>query len=104
MTVEEIFAEAIAHRDPGVRSQYVASACGGNPELMARVAALLAAHDRASSFLELPAVASAQTADCAPPAGIAGRFEQTPLLAQDETVGAVIGRYKLLQRIGEGGF
>jgi serine/threonine protein kinase/WD40 repeat protein len=53
-----------------------------------RVEQLLRSHQEAGSFLEGPAIA-ARTADFVPPA---------------EAVGGVIGRYKLLQVIGEGGF
>src|SRR5688500_16433393 len=78
------------------REAYVAAACGAHEALRQRVKALLAAHDQAGSFLDAPA------------AGIAdvemGVTSDQPAPALGEEPGAVVGRYKLLERIGEGGF
>src|SRR6187402_2699354 len=70
------------------RAAYVEQACAGDPALNQRVNALLNAHDRAGEFMESdsPAAAGARSAE---PVG--------------EKPGDWIGRYKLLQRIGEGG-
>jgi serine/threonine protein kinase len=86
--IESIYTEARSRMGEAERSAYVQSACAGDPGLRARVEALLKAHDRAGQFLETP-----------PP------FVEAPIL--DETLteqpGTVIGRYKLLEKIGEGG-
>jgi len=66
---------------------YSTGACGGDEILLDRVQNLLAAHKKAGNFLE-PAVAG--------PAVTTG--EQV-----SERPGTVIGPYKLLQQIGEGG-
>jgi WD40 repeat protein/serine/threonine protein kinase len=78
-------ARRIHSRD--LRAEYLQQACGGNPEALDRIAALLQVHDEERSFLEVPAVAVQATTDQQPP----------------ERPGAQIGPYKLLQQIGEGG-
>jgi serine/threonine protein kinase/tetratricopeptide (TPR) repeat protein len=65
-------------------------ACGGNGELECRVRALLRAHAEPGSFLEQPAVATDNDSSC-----------DSSMI---ERPGAVIGPYKLLEQIGEGGF
>jgi serine/threonine protein kinase/Tol biopolymer transport system component len=86
--VEPIYTAAVAKADKAQRAAYLESACAGDPELRARVEALLKAHDRAQRFLETP-----------PP------FVDAPVLDESltEGPGTVIGRYKLLEKIGEGG-
>ena len=84
-----IFMAAIEIHDAEARSAYVNEACGDNLELRQRVDALLHSHDGAGSFLQDNAHAAAATID-AP--GIT------------EGPGVVIGPYKLMEEIGEGGF
>ena len=69
------------------RSAYLTGACGADGELRERVEQLLEAHDQAGDFLEQP-----------PPE--AKSVAETPV---GEKPGDRIGRYKLLQQIGEGG-
>jgi WD40 repeat protein/tRNA A-37 threonylcarbamoyl transferase component Bud32 len=83
--VESIFTAALG-RERDQQAAYVEGACHDDPALRARVEALLAAHEGAGSFLE-PATSQGITVD-----------------SISETPGARIGRYKLLQLIGEGGF
>ncbi|HYH66737.1 MAG TPA: protein kinase [Urbifossiella sp.] len=87
MSVEEIFLVA-ADKPAGERAAYLDAACAGNPELRARVEALIRSHDGAGSLLEKPLFRTAPTVDHVPPA---------------EEPGAVIGPYKLVEPIGEGG-
>jgi serine/threonine protein kinase len=68
------------------RSAFLAKACGGDAELRANVEALLKAHQESGEFLEQA------------PAEI-----KTQNLTPGEKGGDRIGRYKLLQQIGEGG-
>ena len=70
------------------RSLYLRQVCGSEPGLQARVEALLRVHDQERSFLE------------APPEGV--RAPDPVSVA--EGPGTVIGPYKLLEQIGEGGF
>jgi hypothetical protein len=69
------------------RAAYLERACGGDLELRRQVDALLQAHDQVGDFLEEPKTASAAKS---------GIFV-------GEKPGDRIGRYKLLQQIGERG-
>jgi serine/threonine protein kinase len=87
-SVRTIFEHAL-ELSPGVeRDAYLDDACAADAELRGKVDALLEAHEAAGSFLESPAV------DLSPTTA------QPPILEQ---AGTVIGPYKLLQQIGEGG-
>lgn len=86
--VEQIFNQAIATKNPQQRAAYLSEACANHPELRARIEALLAAHTPGAEHLPLPD--HDQTVDAN--------------AALTERPGATIGRYKLLQQIGEGGF
>ena len=72
------------------RAAYLARACGGDAELRQKVEALLHTYDHVGDFLE----ASSQKAS------IEARVESST----GEQAGDRIGRYKLLQQIGEGGW
>jgi eukaryotic-like serine/threonine-protein kinase len=85
---EEIF-EAASKLPEGDRDAYLDNACGGDPDLRARVTGLLKAHAAAGSFMQAPAGPGRKTVMVAP--------------LPDEKPGDKIGRYKLLQQIGEGG-
>src|SRR5580698_5529007 len=85
---EEIF-EAALKLPEGDQAAYVDSACGGESALRARVTELLKAYAAAGGFMKEPAVSARKTIVVSPP--------------PDEKPGDKIGRYKLLQQIGEGG-
>ncbi|HTV39991.1 MAG TPA: protein kinase [Candidatus Sulfotelmatobacter sp.] len=85
---EEIF-EAALKLPEGDRAAYVDSACGGDAAMRARVTELVTAHAAAGSFMDGPVVSAKKTI-----------VVSLPL---DEKPGDKIGRYKLLQQIGEGG-
>ena len=87
--VEAIFTAALEKRSPAQRAAYLDGACGNDADLRARVETLLKAHDDAGSFLDSPAVDPGVTMGVSRPT---------------EGPGTRIGRYKLLQLIGEGGF
>jgi serine/threonine protein kinase/tetratricopeptide (TPR) repeat protein len=82
---ELLFGQAIAIESVGQRNAFLDQACP-DPELRQAVGKLVADHFRAGAFLELPAAALAAAA------------------AELDTLGTVIGNYRLHQRIGEGGF
>jgi eukaryotic-like serine/threonine-protein kinase len=84
--LEEIFGEALTQADGAARAAYLSQACANDPDLRQRVEALLAAHEATDNLLRLPAADSAANA------------------AISEGPGSKIGRYKLLEEIGEGGF
>src|SRR5713226_4888532 len=94
-SLDTIFCAAIEIASEDERAAYLAGACGDDHELQVRVEKLLDAHLRAGSFLEEPAVALDAAGQM--PRGA----DATPLA---ESPGTVIGPYKLLEQIGEGGF
>src|SRR5258708_1190448 len=83
-----LFAEAL-QLSSAERSAYLERACGADEKLRQRVERLLKSHDHAGDFLEKP------PPEAAP--------EASPKASVGEQPGDRIGRYKLLQQIGEGG-
>src|SRR5262245_7369130 len=84
----ELFLEAV-ERPPGKdRATYLDEVCGSDAALREQIESLLVANDRAGNFLESPAAELSPTTD-------QSSITQRP--------GTVIGPYKLLQQIGEGG-
>ena len=82
-----VFTEAL--RLPAAeRGDYLGRACAGDEDLRQRVEVLLKLHDRVGDFLEQPST---------------GRGEGRAEVEAGEKPGDRIGRYKLLQQIGEGG-
>ena len=86
-TEERIFKAVIQLTTAAEREAYILEACGDNRELLTGVQTLLKYHDT-DSFLDAPIFEPDMILDDSPIA---------------EGPGAVIGRYKLLERIGEGG-
>jgi len=84
----EIFLAALERPSPGERAAFLDGACGKDAPLRARLESLLRHHSE-DRFLEDPA------------ADLKGIPLPEPFVG--ESIGAVIGRYKLLQQIGEGG-
>ena len=84
---ERIFLAALEIRSAQLRADYVAEACADDNRLHRRVQALLARHDETAGVLD------------APPLGINGDGTDA-----GEKPGTVIGRYTLVEQIGEGGF
>ena len=87
----EVFNMALILSAPE-RPAYLDLACGGDAALRHRVEELLQASEEAGAFLQNPALNQ-------PGPGAAIRLGLTPA----EKTGDRIGRYKLLQQIGEGG-
>jgi WD40 repeat protein len=88
MNLEDIFLAAVDKHSPEDRAAFLASVCGEDDQLRARVEGLIEAHEKAGSILEQPLFQAQATID-------------EPI---SEGPGTVIGRYKLLEPIGEGGF
>ena len=86
---EVLFAEAI-RRPAAERVAFLDGACHGQPTLRARLEALLTAHDQPETLLATQAEAARPT--------IKLNLDDAP----DEAVGQTLGRYKLLERVGEG--
>src|SRR5687767_8175806 len=91
---DTIFCAAIEIASAEDRAAYLAGACRDDTELRERVEKLIAAHFQAGSFMESPAEV------CHAPTGLAATADE----ALSERPGTVIGSYKLLEQIGEGGF
>jgi serine/threonine protein kinase/Flp pilus assembly protein TadD len=87
-SIESILAAAVEIDSTTQRQDFIAQACAGDAELQRRVGALVENHFRAGSFLEV-----------SPFAWFNMSGESIP-----ERPGAVIGPYKLLEQVGEGGF
>ena len=87
--IESVFFAALEKPSLAERTAFLDEACRGDDELCRRVERMLAAQAQVGSFLESPAV----------------RIESDATIIQPiaERPGTVIGPYKLLQQIGEGG-
>jgi len=85
--IKPIFEQALDLEGDNRRA-YLDEACGGSPDLRNKIEALLRAHEGAHGFLESPALETQVS------------LGESPL---SEGPGTVIGRYKLLEKIGEGG-
>jgi tetratricopeptide (TPR) repeat protein len=88
-SIDHIFWCAAQLASAPERGAYLDRACGGDAELRRRVEQLLQARSEAESFLESPAL------------GAGGGDGEHPLR---EGPGTVIGPYRLLEQVGEGGF
>jgi eukaryotic-like serine/threonine-protein kinase len=84
-----IFNVAREIASPEARAEYLRQACATDSNLFERVQVLLRAYEGQASFLESP-----------PAIGVSPTIDQ-PVA---ETLGTMIGPYKLLEQIGQGGF
>jgi tetratricopeptide (TPR) repeat protein len=94
--VKELFVAALDLPDPQARQAFLDRECGADAELRQRLDVLLKAHDEPALALNQPLAALAPV----------GPEQTGPYVGArpDEQVGTVIvGRYKLLEQIGEGG-
>jgi WD40 repeat protein/tRNA A-37 threonylcarbamoyl transferase component Bud32 len=83
--IREIFTRVLQQKSPAEQERYLTEACQAQPELRQQVESLLHAHEHAGDFLAWN--------------------PQVPLSSLGgERAGSMIGRYKLLEPIGEGGF
>src|SRR5215469_5743265 len=83
------------------RVAYLDQACAGDAAFRRHVEELLAASEQAAGFLELPAPGVQAVSAATLSSGMRGKvLSQVP---PREAPGDHIGRYKLLQQIGEGG-
>jgi serine/threonine protein kinase len=85
--IDSIFCSAVEIQSREARDNFVQQACGGNKQLRDQLLRLLHAHFQGGSILDSPA------------SGLDATINQ-PIT---EKPGTVIGPYKLLQQIGEGG-
>src|SRR5438552_3190925 len=90
MNGEETIFTAALELPPEERGPYLDQVAGRDGPLRRRLEALLRCHGPASGFLDSPAAVQARAASLQP-------------VAPAERSGDMIGRYKLLEQIGEGG-
>jgi serine/threonine protein kinase len=86
--VESIFFAALEKPSGVERAAFLTGVCGADAELRKHVERMLAAHPKAAGFLKGPAAALSATG------------EEPPIC---EGPGSLIGPYKLMEQIGEGG-
>jgi serine/threonine protein kinase/tetratricopeptide (TPR) repeat protein len=103
MSEEEIFHEALAKSTPEERAAFLEQACAADPELRASVEALLQASVGASAFLAKPPSILAGQDRNEPGAAAIERREPTIPALGHEGPGTIIGAYKVMEQIGEGG-
>src|SRR5262249_44905533 len=87
--LRDIFHAAVEQHAPEQRDAYLDEACAGDEELRHQAALLLKAHAQGQGPLDQQAFDAGSTG---------------PYQALTERPGTVIGPYKLLEQIGEGGF
>jgi serine/threonine protein kinase/tetratricopeptide (TPR) repeat protein len=88
MQEQSLFIEALEKGNPAERAAFLDCVCADDPELRRRIERLLQRHNQDGNFLESPVPPLGATVD-------------EPIR---ERPGVVIGPYKLLEQIGEGGF
>jgi serine/threonine protein kinase len=86
--IKLMFSEAYKKKTPRERIDYLNKECGADTDLRAEVESLLEAYEDVDGFLDAPVLSSGVTLDDS---------------VVSEGPGTVIGRYKLLEKIGEGG-
>src|SRR5262249_30647116 len=104
----DLFLEVLDRPSPEERRAFLEVACRGRPELRAQVDALLAASERAGTFLSKPVVVLGDTplpflGPVLDPSPCGGQFPANPSRPAAESPGTCLGPYKLLEQIGEGG-
>jgi serine/threonine protein kinase len=82
---EAIFDTAVEINDPDERASFLDEACAGDDALRTSVERLLEYDETSGDFLETPAVGPARS-------------------SRDEPQGSMIGPYRIIERLGEGGF
>ena len=87
--IKLIFSEAYKKKTPRERMDYLDKKCGTDTDLRSEVESLLESYDDVDGFLDAPVLGTDITLDI-----------ESPL---SEGPGTIIGRYKLLEKIGEGG-
>ena len=102
MTEESLFAAALAKNTPTERAAFLDEACSGDVALRRRVEALLQSHEN-DEFLRTPAVMRPDEPTSLAQSATEALMTTVDSTAPSERAATMIGPYKLLQQIGEGG-
>jgi len=94
----ELFLAALATDNPAGRAAFLAAACGADEVLRGRVEELLRRQEQVGNFLENPALANSRAA-----LNAFGPNGTVVLAMVNEQPGDWIGRYRLVEKLGEGG-
>lgn len=95
-----VFDAALNLTDPVAREAFLDQACNANPALRQRVEKLLQLHGAAENFFDVNPISIVSPGDASPERVVTPPSERAE---PAETTPVVIGRYRLLQRLGEGG-
>lgn len=99
---KSIFLEALDIESTEERVAFVEAACRGDKSLLASVSALLREHERVSNPVDTPIVAKGK---CQPlPNADTESYVALSESLSRHALGTMIGPYKLMEQIGEGGF
>ena len=100
-TEKSIFLDALDIESPSDRAAFIEVACQGNPELVASVSALLREHERENNPIDKPIAPRVRLQ-----VGNMNetQFELSQVGHSYQAPGSMIGPYKLMEQIGEGGF
>src|SRR6478609_8239510 len=93
----DIFLSALDRATSIERAAFISHACKGDAALQRQVEALLQAHEEPDSLLDQPRIGLQASGD------IGNDSPATIDLRPTESIGTLIGPYKLLEQIGEGG-
>jgi eukaryotic-like serine/threonine-protein kinase len=95
---DAVFEAALEIKDDAERAAFLTRVCRDDPKLRAKIEKLLETYNQAEKFF----------ADCQPALTINRDEEPVKMVTEaepnaDEQIGSLVGPYKLLQKIGEGG-
>jgi serine/threonine protein kinase/tetratricopeptide (TPR) repeat protein len=88
--------QSVLERPPGEREAFLHQACAGDQALKREVRSLLAAQQKAGSFLETPAIEAAARA-------MAQQQDNDMHENSDFPIGRIVSRYRIVGKLGSGG-
>lgn len=96
LSKQRLFQQALTRKSPPERAAFLDGACADDASLRATIEGLLAAQEHPS---DSPPPADGDSPTVHDPAQL-----NRPVHSVDEIAGSVIGSYKLVEKLGEGGF